>query len=714
MIMQPVNVLPTFVSQDADLKTKDSSSSSEDRYKNNEFSSLVDKHVDDDVTAIAPKEPKTSIEATAANSGKAIAANGKNDTEAEKGRQETDSQKNTTVDKSNNNDQKAVELLAKENEVKQSKKEDKVELADNNALNESEQFISLLYSSDQTLTKTDEKTKPSDQVKQAENVDNKKGNSAKNSKKDILDVMVSQKNNAVSSETNDSVIESNSSVLLSQHKLKAFSKDELLARAQLKSSNVLVQKPSDQVLKDYQQLLQSQQGTGPLNRQSITSEQLSSSQLAKEQLVNAPLANMQLKSNKTPELAVTIPTENKVPLNEQVDTRLNQLSAESINKEKQAPNDLTTPPNEPVVKVSKKDSEKVAELSSKYITDLSAEMATEASEDSIEPASEYSNRRATELINNKATNGEVKIDKVNSPLTQINLDKINVERAAQSTVINEAVTKELPVDAQTKQPVMTSAQTQVLQHQQQAQQKEKAVNSESNLVEDVIDEYDYADTVNLSEQKTKGEGVTTTSKVIDSFTTRSVSEIQSQAIQANQIKQNSDAYMEHQASEVLNHSVASDTAQIQKNNVQLQQETISIFKKDFAEAVKDKVMVTINQKLQQFDITLDPPEFGNMQVRVNLQGEQAAVNFIVQNQQAKDALEQNMHKLKEMLSEQGVDVGGANVEQQDQQQSNEESDLAQGKNSSSQLTNNEDAHNVEHVLSAKLFDSSATGVDYYA
>ena len=99
----------------------------------------------------------------------------------------------------------------------------------------------------------------------------------------------------------------------------------------------------------------------------------------------------------------------------------------------------------------------------------------------------------------------------------------------------------------------------------------------------------------------------------------------------------------------------------------MHQETISIFRKDFADSIKDKVMLMISQKLQQFDITLDPPELGNMQVRVNLQGEQASVNFVVQNQQAKEAFEQNMHKLKEMLAEQGVDVGDANVEQQSHQ-----------------------------------------------
>jgi flagellar hook-length control protein FliK len=123
-------------------------------------------------------------------------------------------------------------------------------------------------------------------------------------------------------------------------------------------------------------------------------------------------------------------------------------------------------------------------------------------------------------------------------------------------------------------------------------------------------------------------------------------------------------------------------------------------------------MLMISQKLQQFDITLDPPELGNMQVRDNLQGEQATENFFVQNQQAKDALEQNMHKLRDSLAEQGVDVGDANVEQQSQQSGKDET--SEG-NQNNLMTNTADANDViEHSLSAKMFDSSTTVVDYYA
>jgi flagellar hook-length control protein FliK len=170
--------------------------------------------------------------------------------------------------------------------------------------------------------------------------------------------------------------------------------------------------------------------------------------------------------------------------------------------------------------------------------------------------------------------------------------------------------------------------------------------------------------------------------------------------------------LEQQSTDILNPAVSTEVTQSQKTNAQLHQETIAIFRKDFSEAVKDKVMLMISQKLQQFNITLDPPELGNMQVRVNLQNEQAAVSFIVQNQQAKDALEQNMHKLRDMLAQQGVDVGDANVEQQSQQSDNEnsadESNFQQDEN----LTQESDL--IEHTLSSKAINDAVNAVDYYA
>ena len=151
-----------------------------------------------------------------------------------------------------------------------------------------------------------------------------------------------------------------------------------------------------------------------------------------------------------------------------------------------------------------------------------------------------------------------------------------------------------------------------------------------------------------------------------------------------------------------------DSNQALKKTQQVQLETINIYRRDFANAVKDKVMVMISQKLQQVDIQLDPPELGNVHVRVNLQGEQATVNFTVQNPQAKEAFEQQMDKLRDMLQESGVDVGDANVAEQHGENNQQQSGMAsngQGEVDDSVMIN-------ENLVN--LVNPSATGIDFYA
>jgi flagellar hook-length control protein FliK len=182
--------------------------------------------------------------------------------------------------------------------------------------------------------------------------------------------------------------------------------------------------------------------------------------------------------------------------------------------------------------------------------------------------------------------------------------------------------------------------------------------------------------------------------------------VQSQATDVSDFQQNAKIF-ENIANEI-------NTEQVKQNKTQAQtlSETISIFRKDFTNAVKEKVMVMISQKLQQFEIRLDPPELGNVHVRVNLQGEQAVVNFMVQNQQAKEAFEQNLDKLKDMLAEHGVDVGDSNVEQQAHSDQESDENNQQLNDENNYLNTREQANEVN--LSSKLFETSSTSVDYYA
>lgn len=156
--------------------------------------------------------------------------------------------------------------------------------------------------------------------------------------------------------------------------------------------------------------------------------------------------------------------------------------------------------------------------------------------------------------------------------------------------------------------------------------------------------------------------------------------------------------------------------QNQKTTMFNQIDTLSIHRKDFTSALQDKVMIMVQQKIRQVDIRLDPPELGQMHVKLNLNNDQATVQFIVQNQQAKEVLDQNMSKLKDMLAQQGVDVGDANVGHQNSQTADEQTELAQQKASFSNIDNIEEEafDNNSQLFTTNMVKGSAVGVDYYA
>jgi len=173
------------------------------------------------------------------------------------------------------------------------------------------------------------------------------------------------------------------------------------------------------------------------------------------------------------------------------------------------------------------------------------------------------------------------------------------------------------------------------------------------------------------------------------------------------------AAQQEQSFESTVNQLTTNTVSTQKSFATMQTETIAIYRKDFADAVKDKVMVMINQKIQQVEIQLDPPEMGNIHVRVNLQNEQAAVQFVVQNQQAREALEQNMGKLRDMLAESGVDVGEANIEQREaKEQDGDGFDSQSNKGQNAQSAEDSFSENDNAIVN--VLKASSTGIDYYA
>ncbi|WDG09193.1 flagellar hook-length control protein FliK [Vibrio campbellii] len=87
--------------------------------------------------------------------------------------------------------------------------------------------------------------------------------------------------------------------------------------------------------------------------------------------------------------------------------------------------------------------------------------------------------------------------------------------------------------------------------------------------------------------------------------------------------------------------------------------------------VAEKVQMMMSKNLKNFDIRLDPPELGRMQIRMTMNNDLANVHFTVANPQARDLIEQTLPRLREMLAQQGMQLADSSVQQQSsgQQQS---------------------------------------------
>ncbi|MEI8671465.1 flagellar hook-length control protein FliK [Vibrio sp. SA48] len=136
-----------------------------------------------------------------------------------------------------------------------------------------------------------------------------------------------------------------------------------------------------------------------------------------------------------------------------------------------------------------------------------------------------------------------------------------------------------------------------------------------------------------------------------------------------------------------------------------------------SDQMAERVQMMMSKNLKHVDIRLDPPELGRLQIRMNMNGDGATVHFTVANHQARDAIEQSMPRLREMLAQQGVQLGDTSVQQQNagQQQSRYASS---GDGQPSQLSRNESYLGEENLDTDVKLDlnvaSKRDGISYYA
>ena len=120
-------------------------------------------------------------------------------------------------------------------------------------------------------------------------------------------------------------------------------------------------------------------------------------------------------------------------------------------------------------------------------------------------------------------------------------------------------------------------------------------------------------------------------------------------------------------------SRAAETAQSGFEVARQAQQAIDILGTGGTDRLRERVSLMFNSRTQAAEMRLDPPDLGRLNIRLNMSQEQATLSFQVTTPQAREALEQSLPRLREMLAEQGIALADANVSEQQQNNSEQAS-----------------------------------------
>ncbi|MGP5156280.1 flagellar hook-length control protein FliK [Pseudoalteromonas prydzensis] len=159
-------------------------------------------------------------------------------------------------------------------------------------------------------------------------------------------------------------------------------------------------------------------------------------------------------------------------------------------------------------------------------------------------------------------------------------------------------------------------------------------------------------------------------------------------------------------------SPTSATKQVNLDPTVLQ--ALNIVKSDAAKLLQERVSALLSINNKEAEIRLDPPEMGSMQIRIRSDAEQAHINFVVQNQQAKEALEQSLPRLRELLAQQGIELGESSIQQGNSQAEHGADGQQNGQGQSANQQQNEQQDSVTQQPSGATGQQSSSSIDYYA
>ncbi len=183
-------------------------------------------------------------------------------------------------------------------------------------------------------------------------------------------------------------------------------------------------------------------------------------------------------------------------------------------------------------------------------------------------------------------------------------------------------------------------------------------------------------------------------------------DVEDAAERVNQLTQNQGAMTQTHRSEVPQFQLSvrqGQEAQVQQQNMV----------QKFAPLMQQQLVNMVSKGIGQAEIRLDPPELGQMMVRIQVNGDQTQVQFQAMQQQTRDMLEQAIPRLREMLQSQGMELADSQVSSQDSSSGGQ----GDGEANSASAGNNPDSdENAADVQTSTINPTrtGTSGIDYYA
>ncbi|WP_020166554.1 MULTISPECIES: flagellar hook-length control protein FliK [Methylotenera] len=131
---------------------------------------------------------------------------------------------------------------------------------------------------------------------------------------------------------------------------------------------------------------------------------------------------------------------------------------------------------------------------------------------------------------------------------------------------------------------------------------------------------------------------------------------------------------------------------------------------DWNEAISKRIIWMVGTEQQSATLTLNPPDLGPLQVVIQVHNQQADTTFISQNPEVRQALQDGLDNLRDMMTNSGIQLGQANVhsDNQAQQHSQRSTQSALGP-----IATSDDAQSTVTNTTSRIFVSNGL-VDTFA